>query len=263
MGLQREIWEFVRRRVAYAIPLLVGITAWEIYVRDDPRLLFLFASPSRVLSRLLEDLYRGELLHDFFITGLETISGLVIGASIGSVVGLSLWLSLPLARMARPYVLAAGATPIFAIAPMMVIWFGTGLFSKIMMAAISTLFIAVVQAYEGARNTDAEMIALVRAFGGGQLSVFRKVVIPSSLVWVVVACRLNIGFALLGAFIGEFISSNQGLGHYILKASGLYDVPRVLAGVFLMIALVAVLSGLLAIFERLVLPWRFHRLREA
>jgi len=112
---------------------------------------------------------------------------------------------------------------------MMIMWFGTGLFAKIMMAMLSTIIIAFSQSYEGARNVEIKQINLLRSFGANKSLIFKKLIIPSSLIWVFNSLRLTVSFALLGAFIGEFISAEAGLGYRILKAGGLYDVPLVLA----------------------------------
>ena len=143
----------------------------------------------------------------------------------------------------------------FAIAPMMIIWFGTGLLSKVVMAGFSTAVVSLVQAYDGARNASVEQLTMAQLFGATRWELLRKVVIPSSLVWVLSGFRLNIGFALIGAFIGEFVSSEAGLGHYILRASGLYDVPRVLFGVFVMACVGLLLTGVLSLVERRWFPW--------
>lgn len=245
--------------VLYIAPLVVFLGLWELSVARNQRLQFLFSAPSLVGRQLLQDLVNGQLLEDVRVTATETILGLLLGSAVGGTVGLVLWASNAIARIARPYVVALGAVPIFAIAPMTVIWFGTGLFAKVMMAALSTVFVALVQAYEGAKNTDADLIALLYSLGASKLQVFRKVVVPSALVWVMVSCRLNVGFALLGAFIGEFISSDRGLGHYILRASGLYNVSQVLVGVLCIVTLSLLLTALIAVTERLLLPWKFRK----
>ncbi len=249
-----QVWQSLR----VLLPLAVFLAFWELVVKGDARLIFLFASPSLVFRRLIHDLAQGDLPADIGVTALETGLGFLLGCAVGSFVGLTLWFSEITAKIARPYVIALGSIPIFAIAPMMIIWFGTGLWAKIMMAALSTVVVAIFQAYEGARNVDPDLIALLRTFGATKFQTYRKVIVPAALVWVVVSYKLNIGFALLGAFIGEFISSERGLGHYILRGGGLYDVPEILSGVTCIIGVSVGMSILVGLAERLLLPWR-HR----
>ncbi len=237
------------------LPGLLLLVMWELAAREDRTFRFLFASPLLVGMQLIQDISNGSLVQHFGVTGFESLCGLVIGSVLGSGLGLLLWLSPFTAGIARPYIAALSAVPTFALAPMTIIWFGTGVFAKVMMATLSTIFVAVVQAYEGARRTDSELIGLTRAFGASRWQSFRLVVVPATGAWIIVSCRLNVGFAILGAFVGEFISSNQGLAHYILRASGLYDVPRVLAGVISLMGLSAVLTSSIRVLEKSTAPW--------
>ena len=121
---------------------------------------------------------------------------------------------------------------------------------KIAMATLGTFLVALTQAYEGARSVDIGEFRLLRTFGATRFQVFQKIILPSSLSWVLASMRLNIGFALLGAFIGEFISSDQGLGHFMLRSSSLYDVPSVFAGGAYLVLLALLFQGSVAFVER-------------
>ena len=161
-----------------------------------------------------------------------------------------------MARILRPYIIAIGSVPVFAIAPVLIIWFGIGIFSKIMMAALSTVVIALVQSFQGAMSVDKKYLMQMKVLNATKLQTFMKVVLPSSLIWVFSSLKINIGFALLGAFIGEFISAEKGLGYFILKASGLYDMANVFAGLVFMIALAIILSKALGVIEDKVIFWK-------
>lgn len=239
-----------------ALPLFFFLLCWEYYSTLSDRNTFLFASPSKVFISLINNTTNGLLLHDFYITSCETIIGFIIGNVLGSIIGLSLWLSKRSAIISRPYVIAIGAIPIFAVAPMMIMWFGTGIFAKIIMAALSTIIIAISQSYEGARNVDVNQINLLKSFGANKFQIFRKLIIPSSLIWVFNSLKLNVSFALLGAFIGEFISAEAGLGYRVLKAGGLYDVPLVLASIICMIVLVFFMTGIIRLTEINKMSWK-------
>jgi NitT/TauT family transport system permease protein len=115
------------------------------------------------------------------------------------------------------------------------------MFSKVLIATLSTVFVALMQSYTGASEVSNDYLRLMQTFGATQGQTFRKIVAPSSIVWVMSAFRLNVGFAILGAFIGEFISSSAGLGHLILVASGLFDISLMLCGVILLTGLAFVL----------------------
>lgn len=236
-------------------PLIAFLLIWEYVISTSPRSRFLFSSPSSIFKSLFENLSNGILPNDILITGKEALLGFLIGNALGAFIGLSLWYSRRIAILTRPYILAIGAIPVFSIAPMMIIWFGTGLYAKVMMAAISTIVVAISQSYEGARNVDDHQILLLKSFGATNNQIFVKLIIPSSLVWLLNSLQLNVSFALLGAFIAEYISSEAGLGHRIFKAGGLYDVSLVLASVFCIVALALTFSFGIYLLSRFTLKW--------
>lgn len=224
--------------ILQSLPGVIVLVIWQVAGSSSDRLNFLFGKPSAILAVLVQRLLNGSILVDMGITALEAFFGFVLGTAIGVVIGLALWFSPRAAKLAKPYIVAFGSIPVLALAPLLIVWFGTQLEMKIAMATIGTVFVALLQAYEGARNVDPDEIRLLRIFGATRTQTFQKIVMPSSLVWVFASLKLNVGFALLGAFIGEFISSDRGLGHLVLRAGSLYDVPLVFAG-SLMIVLLA------------------------
>ncbi len=127
--------------------------------------------------------------------------------------------------------------------------------SKIVLVTLSTLALAVTQSYKGAMEIDINKINMVKSFGANKNQIFKKLVVPSSLSWVLSAIKLNIGVALLGAFIGEFISSSAGLGYYIIRSSGLYNIPAVFAGIVLIVLIALFLNFIADIIEKKVAPW--------
>lgn len=241
------------------VPLLIGILVWGWLTEGSPGRQFIFSSPSRVTAALVNLLSSGELLRHTGITTFEAVAGFLLGTTVGILVGLGLWVLPALAGISRPYIVALGSVPVFALAPVMIVWFGIGIFSKVMMAAFSTVLVALIQAYQGAMSAEERHLRLLQVMGADRRQTFQKVVIPSALIWVVNSMKLNIGFALLGAFIGEFISSERGLGHLILKASGLYDMATVFAGCMALMAIAGLLSFLVDQFEKQVLAWRYAR----
>lgn len=246
----------IKKLILKFIPLIIFLIFWEVYSSLDKTNLFLFASPSTVFNSFVENNKNGILIKDFYITTYEVLLGFIIGNVLGSFIGLSLWFSKSVAEISKPYVVALGSIPIFAIAPMMIIWFGTGLYAKIMMVVLSTILVAITQSYEGAKNVDKDQINLLKSFGATKKQIFSKLIVPSSLIWVFNSLKLNVFFAILGAFIGEFISAEAGLGYRILKASGLYDIPLVLASIFYLILLAFLLNGIISLVELRKNAWK-------
>jgi NitT/TauT family transport system permease protein len=242
--------------ILYPVPLIVLLIAWQVYAVADPHSQFIFSGPVSVWFSFVHLAGTGELARHAGVTIFEALSGFVLGTTLGAALGLSFWYSRLVAAVARPYVAALGSIPIFALSPMIISWFGIGLVSKIALAFIATVVVAIGQSYQGAMSVETKYLRFMQVVGATQFQTFKTVVVPSSLIWVLNAMKLNIGLALLGAFIGEFISSEQGLGYMIVRASGLYDMATVLVGVFTLVTIALCFTGLVEQMERAFMPWR-------
>src|SRR5258708_2763532 len=228
------------------VPALLLLAFWELAVHNNERLLFFFGSPSKIANYFVSRVADGSLVTDFTTTLGEVVAGFLIGNLVGTALGLALWFSRHVFLIARPYIVALGSAPLITLAPLLIIWFGTGFTAKVLIVAFSTVFVSLFQAYSGASEVDPEYLRLMQSFRATKLQTFRKVVAPAAIVWVMAAFRMNVGFAILGAFLGEFISSSQGLGHLIVVATGLFDISLVLCALFLLIAMALVLNYLVS-----------------
>ena len=240
-------------QVGLAVALLI---CWEIATGRQALNAFLFGSPSAIWGHLVAMARDGSLLRDSAVTGLETVLGFFLGNGIGTVLGLGLWYSRFVSRVVQPFIVAIGSVPVVALAPILIIWFGTGLASKVAISTLSVVVVALVIAYKGALSVDDDQINLLRTLGATKWQVFRKLVVPASLGDIFAGLKLTIGFALIGAIVGEFMSSSEGLGHAIFKAGSLYVISRVFAALVATIALALVLAFLVGRLERILMPWR-------
>jgi NitT/TauT family transport system permease protein len=218
-------------------PFVFFLIAWELFSRISADGMFFFSAPSRVVLVLRQDLVSGALLKHTGITAFEVVCGFILGNLAGVLLGLSLWFNDTLAKIVRPYLFALGALPIFAIAPMTVIWFGVGIFAKVVLVFLSVFFITITQAYKGIENIDRYLLARFMLFGADRKTIFMRLLMPTAAAWIISSLQLTIAAAVFGAFIGEFIASNAGLGHMIIRASGLYDTARVIEGVLAIMVL--------------------------
>ncbi|HEX9986443.1 MAG TPA: ABC transporter permease [Thermoanaerobaculia bacterium] len=208
--------------------VVVVLAFWEIIGQTSVSAMFFVGRPSAIVIELGRLLREG-LVYDLFVTASEAIVGLLIGTAVGTVAGLSLWSSQRTAEVAQPFVVALGSLPVFVVAPLMIVWFGVGFTMKAALAALSTVFVAFNQAYSGAMQVDVNLINNVQGMNASRRQLLVKIIMPASIRWVMNSMKLNVGFSLLGAFIGEFIAAERGLGHVLLKAAGLYNMPRALA----------------------------------
>jgi NitT/TauT family transport system permease protein len=236
--------------------LAVLLFAWELATRQSALNAFLFGSPSAVWGFLVEMWKDGSLLTDTRVTAMETLLGFVIGNVLGTLIGLALWYSRFVSQVVQPFIVALGSIPIIALAPICIIWFGTGLASKVAMATLSVVVVALITAYKGAMSVDIDQINLMRTLGASKRHIFRKLIVPASLGDIFAGLKLTVGFALIGAIIGEFMSSSQGLGHAIFKAGSLYIIPKVFAALVVTIALALCLTYFVGKIERILTPWR-------
>lgn len=239
----------VRRRLIRVAIFCAMLLLWQLAATASPRLAFNLGSPYSVAVDFWDLLIHGDFATHFAITACEAAGGLLTGMVIGTAAGLGLWYSRNLAEIVKPFVIAAGAVPVFAFAPIMIIWFGIGIEMKIVMAAFATVFTAFSQAYQGATQVSSDLVEIMRAFRATSNKIFVKVIFPGSLGWVLNSMRLNVGFALMGAFIGEFVSSERGLGHLIQRSASLYDMPRAIAAALGLVLLALSFDALARMIE--------------
>ena len=236
--------------------LVVFLMFWEHTTSANKTLEFMFGSPSAIAGFLEQMVRDGSLWRDTYITGLETLLGFFVGNLFGTLIGLSLWYSRFVSRVVEPFIIALGSIPIIALAPIIIIWFGTGLISKVAMSTLSVVIVALITSYKGAVGVDPDQINLMRTLGASKFQIFRKLVVPASLTDIFAGLKLTVGFALIGAIVGEFMSSSEGLGHAIFKAGSLYVIPKVFAALVGTIALALFLTFIVGKIEQLLMPWR-------
>ena len=232
------------------IPLVVFLAFWELATMNSARNTFLFSRPSRVISTLVENILNGELVRHFGVTAFEAFAGLVLGVLVGSTIGFLLLYFPKVSKVSKYYVLALGSIPIFAIAPMMIIWFGVGISMKVAMAFFSTVFVAISQAYQGGLNVCKRDSDFFKLNGASNKQRFWKLTFPSSVDWLIQSLKLNSSLAVLGAFIGEFIASDRGLGFVIIRESARFNVSKVLAATICIVVLTLLFNYMATLIEK-------------
>lgn len=248
--LQRYLLHSLQVIIVAALLLL-----WEWGAKTGRISPFLFASPSMIWDVLVQRWQSGELVTDIQVTFAETLSGFAIGAVGGALLGLLLWYSRFVADLTAPFIAAIGSIPVLAIAPITIIWFGTEMTSKVVIVAFSCVVVSLTTAYQGAQRTDPDLLNLMRSFNAPRSAIFFKLVVPSAMVWILSGLRLNAGFALIGAIVGEYISSEAGVGHMILLGSSNFSINLVLAGIFTVMLMTLVLLKAVGLLERTLLSW--------
>jgi len=236
--------------------LAVLFGAWEAGVRSGAVSGFLFGSPAGVLQAAWQMIQSGKLWEDANYTLWASAVGFVAGTLLGTAPGLALWYSPYAARVVEPFLVAINSVPKIAFAPLVILWFGTGVISKVALSVSLTSIVALLAAFQAAKDTDPDIQKMMVSLGASRRQIFRKVVVPSALPAIISTFRINIGFALVGTVVGEFISSKYGLGHVIFVASSLYDLNTVWVGIFSLMLLGFVLYAGVDVLEKRLLRWK-------
>jgi NitT/TauT family transport system permease protein len=244
--------KIVLLRLAF-LAVVVAVWQWLSGAVIDP---YYISSPSRIASDLADGFANGPLLGDVGTTMTEAAIGLVLGMLSGIVVGLAFAFSPLLDRVLEPVMGALNAVPRPALAPLFVLWFGLGMTSKVIVAWSLVFFVAFYNAYQGVKSIDQDVINAVRVMKAGRRQMLRIVILPAVFSWVFAAFKLSVGYAMIGAIVGEFVGATSGLGYQLTQAQGLLDTDRVFS--------IVVLTGIVASIvlfgagrlERAVLKWR-------
>ena len=183
-------------------------------------------------------------------TVMAAISGFFIGTVLGAAVGLSLWWSKTAEAVVSPFVIVFHALPKFALAPLLVLVMGLGMKSEIALAVALTIVTSLFTAQSGVRAVDSDQVKLLQSLGAKRRDIFFKIVIPTSIPWIISALRINIGLALAGAIIGEMVASNNGIGHLIFYAGSIYDVALIWVGTGVLAAVAVLMYAGVTLLEK-------------
>jgi NitT/TauT family transport system permease protein len=233
--------------------LALLLALWEIGVRAGLINHFFWSMPSDILTTGYVFVRDGTALFDTWFTFRATIIGFVAGSLLGAAIGLAMWWSTNGARVAEPFIVVFNAIPKMALGPLIILLFGIGIESKIAMAIALTFVITALATFSGVKSVDQDLVRLTYSLGGTRRDVFLKVVLPSAVPWIVSSLRINIGLALAGVLIGEFISSQFGLGKVIMYAGSTYDIALIWSGIIILSALSMLLYGVVVWLERRLL----------
>ena len=239
--------------VATQIGILVALIAlWQIAADRSWIDGFFWSKPSAIYATLIKFFTEGDAFTDIGFTFRSTMIGFALGTTFGSLFGLSFWWSRNYAAVVQTYIICFEALPKLALAPLVILVFGMGLASKVAIATALTLVVSTLTTFAGVKALDADSEKLFYSLGASRWQVFRKLVVPHSLPWVISVLRVNIGLALTGAIVGEFIASQHGLGRAILYAGNTYDIALVWVAVLVLSTLAVIMYAAVSWLERVL-----------
>ena len=235
---------------------VVGLALWQwgVHVRLlDP---FFVSRPSDIAGRIGTWVMTGSVWHHLATTLEEALLGLVFGSALGITLGFVLARSPLAARICDPYITMLNAIPRVVLAPIFLLWFGLGIWSKVALAVTLVFFVMFFNTYQGVRDADRVLVDNARMLGASERQLVRHVLIPSALTWIFSSLHTSLGFALVGAVVGEYLGSARGLGYVIQQAEGTFDTTGVFAGMVVLGLVVVAVSALVARLERWLLRWK-------
>ncbi len=232
------------------------LLAWHFAARLTGLPAFILPAPADVWSRILRALVDGSLLANTAVTLFEVLAGLTAGAVFATVTGYLIARSRLLENLLSPYLVASQAVPLVAIAPLLVIWFGPGMFSKVLICALIVFFPVLVNTVVGVRAVPAALHDLMRSLRASRRQILLKLEIPAALPIFLGGLRIGATLSVIGAVVGELVGSDAGLGFLVNVGRGQYDTALVFVAVFTLIALALALYGIVAWAEKKLLVWQ-------
>jgi NitT/TauT family transport system permease protein len=244
--------------VAQLAILVAVFGAWELAAAArliDP---FITSRPSAVARTLVDLFGQGSLFAHVGLTLYESLLGFALGTVGGIGIAAVMWWWSFVSDVLDPYLVVLNATPKIALGPMFIIWLGVSVYAFVALAVSITLFITVLNVYNGFAAVDRGKLVVAAAFGASRWQQFRKVVLPAAVPTLVATLKVNVGLALIGAIVGEFLGARAGLGHLIIYGQTIFSMSLVMTSVVLLTTLAAAMYAAVHLLERRLLRSRHH-----
>jgi NitT/TauT family transport system permease protein len=244
-----------------AIVAVVVIALWHVLSTDaylGTALLppFFFSTPGDVATRIVRLFADGTIWRHLWVTLAESMLAFAIGSIGGVLIGFWFARQPSIAAVFDPYVKMINALPRVVLAPIFTLWFGLGIWSKVALGVTLVFFIVFFNVYQGVKEVSPTVLANARMLGMNDRQLMRHVYWPSALSWMFSSLHTSVGFAVVGAVVGEYLGSAAGLGYLIQQAEGVFDVAGVFAGMFILAAFVIMIDGVVTVAEKRLLVWR-------
>lgn len=248
----------MKRTSIWLVPfsILVALVLWELAARWLPVPDFMLPGPGQVANRFYQAILDGTLLRHSLATISEVLAGLALGVATSTFLGYLLARYRAIERLLSPYIVASQSIPVVAIAPLLVIWFGPGFLSKVLVCALIVFFPVLVNTVVGLRSVPEDLRDLFRSLQATQWQTVRLLEIPAALPVFLGGLRIGATLSVIGAVVGEFVGADRGLGFLVNLARGQYDTPLVFVAVLALILLALILYGLVIALESKLLAWR-------
>ena len=210
------------------------LVIWEILAKNNLINTFLYSSPSKVLTTLINLSSSGELIKHIKITLYEVITSFVISSILGILIATIFWFNDRLSKILDPYITIINSLPKVALGPLIIIWVGASINSIIFMALMISIFTTIINVYTGFISVDSDYITMMRSFKASKLQIFKYVIFPSSMDTIISTLKINISLNLIGVIMGELLVSKNGLGYLIMYGSQVFNLDLVISSIFIL-----------------------------
>jgi NitT/TauT family transport system permease protein len=256
---RKSVWRRFEPTILGTGTIVLLLLVWQFlpdFVPMKAGTKLFFTVPSHIAGTLWTMFATGSIWAPLGVSASAFAIGLLLAIVVGLPLGVLLGRSATLNAMIDPFITAFNATPRLVFLPLLMLWFGIGIWSKVAVVFLGALFPLLINTYEGVRNADRLLINVVRSFGAGEWDIARLVVVPNSLPFIIVGFRLAIGRAVLGVVVAEFFGSQDGLGVVMVRAASQFKVDIVFAGLIIFAALSLIMTGLVKVLEDRLTRWR-------
>ena len=246
----------MKQPLSILLSTITFLLGWDLITRLSDLPKFILPAPMDVWVRFLKAVQDGSLPYHTAITLFEIVLGLLVGVGFATITGYALAKSRSLERVLSPYLVASQAVPVVAIAPLLVIWLGDGILSKVVICALIVFFPVLVNTIVGVRAVPVALYDLMNSLHATRMQILWKVEVPASLPVFLGGLRIGATLSVIGAIVGELVSAQQGLGFLLQLGDFQYDTAMVFVAVFTLVALALSLYGVVTLLERKFLKWQ-------
>jgi NitT/TauT family transport system permease protein len=253
----KEFYAEHRRLLLGSLSVISFVAAWELLLTYVfPLNPFFFTKPSLILEAFNEQVRGPKLWHDLAISSQAFVWGFGLAVVIGIPVGLIMGWRRRVEYALDPFLTALYASPLVALAPLLIVVFGVGVPGKAALVFLLAVFPFIFNVFAGVKSTDALLINVIRSFGGGEKDLYLKVILPSTIPYIVAGARLAVGRGLVAIIVGEFYAASEGIGFAISQAGDTYRLPDMFVGIIILSVIAVVLTELMRKLELTLAPWR-------
>lgn len=229
---------------------IIFILIWQILASKEIINTFIFSSPKKVINTIINLYNKQHLLSHIWVTIYEVIISFSIATIIGIIIATILWFNKTIYKIVEPYLTILNSLPKVALGPIIIIWFGAGIKSIIVMSLLISLILTIINVYEGFNSIDKNKINLMKSLGSNKIQLYTKLIFPGSMSTIINTLKINISMSLIGVIMGEFLVSKKGIGYLILYGSQVFNLSLVISGIFILMIVAFIMYYLVSLIKR-------------